>query len=133
MSIIIAADHRGFELKEYLKKYYEFIDVTPRFKAGDDYPDVAKKLLNKIKKDDKGILVCGSGTGVAMAANRSKKSRAVNAPDARHARMARKHEDVNILCIGANFIGKKESRNIIDTFLKTKFLGGRYLRRLNKL
>lgn len=132
MKIFIAADHRGFFLKEYLMKHYEFIDLSVEFKKNDDYPNLAKRLVDKMSDKSFGILVCGSGTGVAMAANRSKKIRAVNAYDVEHAIMARKHENANVLCLGADYLSKLKSRKIIDSFFKTKFLGGRHLRRIKK-
>lgn len=131
--IFICADHRGFELKEYLKKHFDFVDLTPEFHKGDDYPDIAKKLVKKIAGKSFGILVCGSGTGVAMSANRNKHIRAVNAYDLDHAIMSRKHENANVLCLGSNYLSKQKAKRIIEAFLKTRFSGGRHLRRIKKL
>ena len=129
--IVIGADHRGYKLKEYLKKHYEVLDVTPDYIEGDDYPIITKKVLKKIK--DFAIIICGSGIGVAMAANRNKKVRAVNACDLQHAVMARKHEDANVLCLGADYLTPTKAKKIVDAFLKTTFEGGRHLRRVKML
>ncbi len=131
--MLVGADHRGFRLKEYLKKHYPLEDITPDYVEGDDYPAIAKKLVRKMKKHDTGLLICGSGTGVAMAANRHKKARAVNAYDKMHAVMARKHEDANILCLGADYLTKEKAKKILHAFLNTNFEGGRHSRRVKML
>lgn len=129
--MIIASDHRGYKLKETLKKEFTFTDITPNYVEGDDYPDIVKLFVKALKT--KGILICGSGTGVAIAANRNKTIRAVNAYDKKHAEMARRHENVNVLCLGADYLTKNQSKEIIKTFMETKFDGGRHLRRIKKL
>ena len=138
--IILASDHAGFELKEYLKVYFskhkiEYIDVGAlTYDANDDYPDIIKPAVKQVLKDEnnRGIFICGSGVGVSMVANRHKGIRAALCQDIQTARMARMHNNANVLCLGARNICKRRATNIINTFLNTDFLGGKHQRRIDK-
>lgn len=138
--IVLACDHAGYELKEYLKLYFTKRDIE-YFDAGaikhdpeDDYPDIINSAVKHVIKNinTKGIFICGSGVGVSMVANRHKGIRAVLASDAKTAEMSRLHNDANVLCLGARNICKRRATNIINTFLNTDFLGGKYQRRIDK-
>ena len=138
--IILASDHAGYELKEYLKQYFtkrniDFIDAGAiKYDENDDYPDIIKPATKQVLKDtnNRGIFICGSGVGVSMVANRTKGIRAVLASDTQTAEMARLHNNANVLCLGARTICKRRATNIINTFLNTNFLGGKHQRRINK-
>lgn len=138
--IIIASDHGGYGLKEEIKKFLdnsntEYLDVGAfEYDGADDYPDFAKKAIPAIleDKDNAGILICGSGIGMNMVANRYKGIRAVVANDLESAFFARKDEDANVLCMGARFISKRMAIKIIKMFFKTEFEGGRHKRRIEK-
>ena len=138
--IILASDHAGYELKEYLKTYFdkrniEYIDAGAHsFDPEDDYPDIIKSAAKQMLKNEnnKGVFICGSGVGVSMVANRHKGIRAVLAQDVATAQMARMHNNANVLCLGARSICKKRATNIIKTFLTTDFLGGKHQRRIDK-
>lgn len=138
--IILASDHAGFELKEYLKLYFakrkiEYIDAGAlNYDANDDYPDIINPAVKQVLKseDNRGIFICGSGVGVSMVANRHKGIRAVLAQDNQTAEMARMHNNANVLCLGARKVCKRRATNIISTFLNTDFLGGKHQRRINK-
>lgn len=142
-NIILGSDHAGYRLKEkikklLLKKGYVAVDVGAYSSKPVDYADYAKKAAKKVKagrnRDAKGILVCGSGTGMAIAANRVKGIRAVAAYDAYSAKMSRQDNNSNILCLrGRNFSGKK-AVSITDIWLKTRFSNKkRHRRRIKKL
>lgn len=142
MKIYIGADHRGFSLKEKLKPYlekngYDVFDMgAAELNEKDDYPDFAKKVSENVVKDKEsmGILLCGSGAGVTIAANRTRGIRAVLAHDTKILRAARADDDVNILCLGADFLSEDEAKKIIETFLKTPFGGKeRHRKRIRKL
>ncbi|MDA8822799.1 ribose 5-phosphate isomerase B [Candidatus Pelagibacter bacterium] len=138
--ICIASDHGGFFLKEaikelLIKKNISIIDLGPTKNKTVDYPDYAKKLAYriKVKKSDVGILVCGSGTGMAISANKIKTIRAAVCYDARSTRLSREHNNANIIALGARLTNKKLSLKLVEIFLKTKFEGGRHLKRVNKI
>ena len=139
--IYLGSDHAGFKTKEVIKKYLEknkirFTDLSSKFVDGDDYPDHAKKVAKKVAKDkkSKGILVCGSGTGMTIAANRIKGVRAALAYDKYSAVMARKDNDTNIIALrGRNFPAKK-AVDLVKLWLKTPFTGkSRHKKRIKKL
>lgn len=139
--LIIGADHGGFELKEIIKKYLDEKNIK-YFDFGalendplDDFSDIAIPLAKKVadKEYERGILICGSGAGVCMAANRVKGVRAVNCFNTELAKLAREHNDANILCMGGRFVDKDTAVQIIDTWLNTEFLGGKYDNRNKKL
>ena len=138
--IVVASDHRGYELKEELKEFFNneniiTIDVGTYSKEPVDYPDYAKLGIDKIleNKNNVGIFVCGSGIGMSLAANRNPKIRAALCVNERMASLARKDNDANVLCLGANFIKKKKAIKIVKIFLTTSFEGGRHARRLKKI
>ena len=138
--ICIASDHAGYDLKETIKNhlinnYISIFDLGPRVKKSVDYPDFAKKLANRVKlnKSDIGILVCGSGTGMAISANKIKGIRAAVCYNLKSTRLSRQHNNANIIALGARLTKKKLSLKLVDVFLKTKFEGGRHLRRVKKI
>jgi ribose 5-phosphate isomerase B len=144
--IIIACDHAGFDLKEYLKSQliasgYDVDDCG--CKSADvsvDYPDYAniacKKInpqLSQIFLEELAILICGSGIGISISANRNKNIRAALCNNIKLAKLARAHNNANVLCLGSRFVKEKKALAIIKIFLKTKFEGGRHEARVNKL
>jgi ribose 5-phosphate isomerase B len=138
--ICIASDHAGFNLKENIKDYLikkniSIIDLGPSENKTVDYPDYAKKVANRIKakKSDVGILVCGSGTGMAISANKTKTIRAAVCYNVNSTRLSREHNNANIISLGARLTSKKLSLKLVNIFLKTKFEGGRHLKRVNKI
>ena len=139
-TVCIASDHAGFDLKEDIKdhlidKKISVFDLGPYNNQSVDYPDYARKLANRIKskKSDIGILVCGSGTGMAISANKIKTIRAAVCYDFKSTRLSRQHNNANIIALGSRFTKKKLSLKLVDIFLKTKFEGGRHLRRIKKI
>ena len=138
--ICIASDHAGFEIKELIKDVLinndiSVIDLGPVNNNSVDYPDYAKKVRNRIKakRSDIGILVCGSGTGMAISANKSKDIRAAVCYNSKSTYLSRAHNNANIICLGARMTKKNTIVNNIKIFLKTKFEGGRHIRRIKKL
>ena len=140
-NVIIAADHAGVILKKHISKYllrkgFKVNDIgTNNLYKSVDYPDYAKKVGNRIKqkKSDAGILVCGSGTGMSISANKIRGIRAANCFNKKSSYLCRSHNNVNVLCLGARIINKNDVMKIINTFLTTKFEGGRHKRRVNKI
>ena len=138
--ICIASDHAGFNLKENIKDYLinknvSIIDLGPNENKSVDYPDYAKKIGNRIKskKSDIGILVCGSGTGMAISANKFKNIRAAVCYNFKSTRLSRQHNNANIIALGARLTKKSLSLKLVELFLKTKFEGGRHLKRIKKI
>ena len=138
--IFISSDHAGFNLKEHIKnhlidKNVSVFDIGPYTNQSVDYPDYAKKLGNriKLKKSDAGILVCGSGTGMAISANKIKKIRAAVCYNLKSTRLSRQHNNANIIALGARLTKKNLSLKLVEIFLKTKFEGGRHNRRIKKI
>ena len=138
--ICIASDHAGLNLKEDIKNFLinkniSIIDIGPYENKSVDYPDYAKKLAKRIKskKSDLGILVCGSGTGMAISANKIKSIRAAVCYNAMSTRLSRQHNNANIIALGARLTNKRLSLKLVEIFLKTKFEGGRHLRRVKKI
>ena len=139
-TVCIASDHAGFNLKEdiknhLIKKDMSIFDLGPYTDKSVDYPDYAKKLANRVKlrKSDVGILVCGSGTGMAISANKIKKIRAALCYNLKSTRLSRQHNNANIITLGSRLIKKKLSLKLVEIFLKTKFEGGRHLKRISKI
>ena len=139
-TVCIASDHAGFNLKENIKNYLidksvSVFDLGPYNNNSVDYPDYDKKLGNRIKlnKSDVGILVCGSGTGMAISANKIKTIRAAVCYNLKSTRLSRQHNNANIIALGARLTKKKLSFKLVETFLTTKFEGGRHLRRVKKI
>ena len=138
--ICIASDHAGFNLKENIKNYLinknlSIIDLGPNDAKSVDYPDYAKKIGNRIKakKSDIGILVCGSGTGMAISANKIKTIRAAVCYNTKSTRLSRQHNNANIIALGSRLTKKSLSLKLVEIFLKTKFEGGRHLKRVKKI
>ena len=136
--IYIASDHAGFNLKESIKKKFsskfEFLDLGPKnLKKSVNYPYYAHKLSKKINEDNIGILVCGSGMGMSMAANRHKKIRAAVCYSAKNTKLSRLHNNANIITLGSRLTKKNTAFKCIEVFMKTKFEGGRHKRRVKKI
>jgi len=138
--IFISSDHAGFKLKEDIKKYlsmkkFEFNDLGPNNEDKVDYPDYAHKVANKVKKnkDNIGILVCGSGTGMNITANKHKNIRAAQCFNYKSTKLSRLHNDANIITLGSRLLTKKNALNCVGIFLKTKFEGGRHKKRVKKI
>lgn len=140
MRISIASDHAGFEQKQQLVEYlkglgYEVTDRGPDTDERVDYPDYAVKVAMDVsfKRDDFGILVCGTGIGMSIFANKIVRVRAANVTIPEFAELARAHNDANVLCLSGRFIDIETNKKIVDTFLATEFEGGRHAQRLAKL
>ncbi|KPU82394.1 ribose 5-phosphate isomerase [SAR11 cluster bacterium PRT-SC02] len=138
--ICISSDHAGYKIKEYIKTLLyknkiSLIDLGPHNNKSVDYPDYAKKVAKRIKgkKSDFGILVCGSGTGMAISANKIRGVRAAVCYNKTSTYLCRSHNNANILCIGARLTKKNSIGKIVSMFLKTKFEGGRHQRRIRKI
>jgi ribose 5-phosphate isomerase B len=138
--LYIASDHAGFTLKEFVKKKLskkiKFDDQGPHSdEISVNYPDFAHKLCKKVSKNSSnmGILICGSGMGMAMAANRHKKIRAALCYSVKNTKLSRLHNNSNVITLGARLINKNTAMKCINTFLKTKFEGGRHLKRVKKI
>jgi ribose 5-phosphate isomerase B len=139
MKIYIAADHAGFLIKEkviaFLRKQNEVIDLGPKNEDRTDYPDYADKVVLELKKDPTalGILLCGSGQGMAMRANKYAFIRAALCWNAESAKLSRAHNDANVLCLGARLLPEDDLFSAITAFLATPFEGGRHADRVQKL
>ena len=138
--IFISSDHAGFSLKEQIKKKfskkYKFQDLgTNNSKVSVNYPEYAHKLCTKVSKNSKniGILVCGSGMGMSMAANRHKKIRAAVCYSIKNTKLSRLHNNANIITLGSRLTNKNTAFKCIEVFMKTKFEGGRHLKRVKKI
>jgi ribose 5-phosphate isomerase B len=138
--ICIASDHAGYVLKEKIKdflisRHVSLIDLGPFTVDSVDYPYYAKKIAKRVssKKSDAGILVCGSGTGMAITANKFKGIRAAQCYSKKSTILSRQHNNANIICLGSRMIKKKEALSFIGFFFNTKFLYGRHLKRINKI
>ena len=136
-TIFIASDHAGFDLKKQITNYMKvnIIDLGVDSDNRVDYPDYAKKLVSKIKatENSKGILICGSGIGMAIAANRDKKIRAGLAFSAEIAKLMREHNDANVLVLPGKFMNILDAIKCVENFLATSFKSGRHQNRINKL
>jgi ribose 5-phosphate isomerase B len=140
MRISIGNDHAGVEYKNYIKEYLLAKDIEVNNYGTDsldsvDYPDFAHPVSNDVneKKSELGILICGSGNGVCMTANKYKNVRAALCWNKELALLSKSHNNANIVCIPARFIEKKEALEIIKTFISEEFEGGRHERRVNKI
>lgn len=136
--IFIASDHAGFELKSQLISQatsVEFIDLGTDSPESVDYPDFAEKLAKKLKEHPGGIgcLVCGSGQGMAIKANRYSHIRAALCYSVPVTKLAREHNNANVLCLGARFATLEQAAEILNTFISTEFEGGRHAGRVDKL
>ena len=138
--IFISSDHAGFKLKETIKNYLrnkkvKFEDLGPKNDSSVDYPDYAHKVARKVKsrKSNVGILVCGSGTGMNIAANKHKNIRAAQCFNLKSTKLSRLHNDANIITLGSRLLTKKNALKFVSVFLNTKFEGGRHSRRVKKI
>ena len=137
--IFISSDHAGFNLKKSIiqkfSKKQKIVDLGPSTDKSVDYPDYAHKLSKKVSSNSRnlGILVCGSGTGMAISANKNKKIRAALCYSVKNTKLSRLHNNANIITLGARLINKNKAFNLIKVFLSTKFEGGRHLRRVKKI
>ena len=139
MKIAIASDHGGYNLKQkifnYLKDKYEISDFGTNSTESCDYPIYAKKVVNAVLNEnyDRGILVCGTGIGMAICANRYKGIRAANVCNTYCAKATRQHNDSNVLTLGERVIDENLAKEIVDIWLNTEFEGGRHQRRIDML
>jgi ribose 5-phosphate isomerase B len=144
--LYIASDHAGYDLKTVLfqsaiarKHGFEVVDLGPANSDRVDYPDFSSKVVSAVLKDHSrskdvsfGLLICGSGQGMAMSANRNKGIRAALAWNEESAKLSRAHNDANVLCLGARLIGAELAGKILDSFLSVQFEGGRHIGRIEK-
>lgn len=138
--VVLASDHAGFNLKEEIKKFLikkrkAVLDLGTKNSQSVDYPDYAHLLSRKMRngKNQFGILICGSGTGMSMAANKHKNIRAALCYDAKSTKLSRLHNNANVMTIGSRLIKKKVALKCVDTFLNTNFDGGRHVQRVKKI
>ena len=136
-TIFIASDHAGFDLKKQIINSFKdhFIDLGTDNQNSVDYPDYAKKLVSKIKsaQNAKGVLICGAGIGMSIAANRDKNIRAALAFTSEIAKLMREHNDANVLILPGRYINIQDALKCIKIFLSTDFEGKRHQNRVNKL
>jgi len=140
VKIVVGSDHAGFELKQIIiehlsERNMNYVDFGTNCLDSVDYPDYAKKVAEEVNSKDliMGILVCGSGQGMAMTANRFKNVRAAICHNSDVAKVTRQHNDANVLCLGSRFIDISEAIKCVDVFLSTDFEGERHLKRINKI
>jgi len=138
--VILASDHAGFKLKEEIKKFLikkrkKVLDLGTENTSSVDYPDYAHLLSKKMKKSENqfGILICGSGIGMSMAANKHRNIRAALCYDTKSTKLSRQHNNANVMTIGAWLIKKNIALRCVSTFLETDFNRGRHLRRIKKI
>ena len=140
MLIAIASDHGGFELKEKVKEHLrernvKFVDLGTNSTESVDYPVYGKACAEAVAsgKAERGIVICGTGIGISMAANKVKGIRAACCSDTYSAKYTRLHNDANVLCMGARVVGEGLAYEIAKVFLETEFEGGKHLRRINMI
>ncbi len=141
MKVVVGSDHAGFALKtkvkEWLEKWgHEVIDVGATSTESVDYPDYGAAVSRKVVElgsDARGVCVCGSGIGISIAANKVAGARAALVHDSTSARLARQHNDANVICFGERVIGPQNAEDALQAFLGTAFEGGRHARRVDKL
>ncbi len=140
MRIVIGSDHAGYSLKEKIKEYvtsldYEVVDKGTNSEESVDYPLIAEKVGKEVSKgNSEGILICGTGLGMSMAANKVKGIRAALAYNENSAKMAKEHNNANVLCIGAREFSEEDAKKITKAFLEEKFAGGeRHQRRIDEI
>ena len=138
--IFISSDHAGFKLKEIIKKYLSkkkmnYQDLGPLNDSRVDYPDYAHSVAKKVKmnKNNRGILICGTGTGMNIVANKYKNIRAAQCFNLKSTKLSRLHNDANIITLGSRVLSKKKALNFVGVFLNTKFEGGRHSKRIRKI
>ena len=140
MRIAVGADHAGYHLKEEVKRLLDalnvpYVDFGTDSEASVDYPDIAVEVARAVASGefDRGVLVCGTGIGMAMAANKVRGIRAASVGDLQSARLSREHNDANVLALGGRTTRVDRAREIVRTFLTTSFEGGRHQRRVGKV
>ena len=140
MTIAVGADHAGWSLKESLKAWllehgHDVIDFGTHSPDSVDYPDYAAQVGESVAvgKVDRGVLVCGTGLGMAIAANKIPGVRAVACSDLLAARMSREHNDANVLAVGGRLLGREAALEILACWLETRFAGGRHVQRVDKI
>ncbi len=139
MKVAIASDHAGYEFKELLKERledaYEWVDLGTHSPESVDYPDFAHKMAAALAAGEveKGILICGTGIGISMAANRHKNVRAALCTNATMARLTRLHNDANVLALGSRIMGIETALDCVDAFMTTSFEEGRHVARVAKI
>ena len=140
MRIALGSDHAGYELKQKLKPFLQRLghaveDCGTNSTASCDYPDFAHAVTKQVASGaaERGILICGSGIGMAIAANKAAGIRAANISNEYEARMSREHNDLNVLTLGARILDESQAETIVDVWLKTQYEGGRHQKRLDKI
>ena len=138
--VLLASDHAGFKLKDKIKRFLikkgnTVLDLGTKNRNSVDYPDYAHLLSKKMKnnKGQFGILICGSGIGMDMAANKHKNIRAALCYNTKSTKLSRQHNNANVMTIGARLIKEKTALMCVSTFLKTEFVGGRHIKRIKKI
>ena len=138
--IFISSDHAGYKLKELIKSHLDkkkikHFDLGPKNDSSVDYPDFAHRVAKKVKTNNNhvGILVCGSGMGMNITANRHKNIRAAQCFNSKSTKLSRLHNDANIITLGSRLLTKKNALNCVSVFLNTKFEGGRHIKRIKKI
>jgi ribose 5-phosphate isomerase B len=140
MKIAVASDHRGYHLKEKViallkSKGHEVVDDGPATDESVDYPDFAARVASKVSANsvDRGVLICGTGLGMAIAANKFPRVRAAACVDEVTAELSRRHNDVNVLCLSGDLLSSRSTERLVDIWMSTEFEGGRHQRRLDKI
>lgn len=140
MKLAIGSDHAGYEMKEEIKKYleekgYEVKDYGTNSTESCDYPEFGEKVGRAVASGEceEGVLVCGTGIGISLAANKVKGIRAAVCSEPVSARLAKQHNNANIIAFGARIVGMEEVKGIVDAFLSAEFLGGRHEKRVNMI
>ncbi|MCI0331758.1 MAG: ribose 5-phosphate isomerase B [Planctomycetes bacterium] len=140
MKVAIASDHRGFHLKEKViallkAKGHTVIDDGPASEASVDYPDFAALVAKKVSSGevDRGILICGTGIGMAISANKFPGVRAAACADEVTAELSRRHNDLNVLCLSGDLLSSRVTERVVEVWLDTEFEGGRHARRIDKI
>jgi ribose 5-phosphate isomerase B len=140
MKVAIASDHRGFHLKEKVisllkSKGHTVVDEGPASEASVDYPDFAALVAKKVSHHevDRGILICGTGIGMAIAANKFPGVRAAACADEVTAELSRRHNDLNVLCLSGDLLSSRVTERLVEIWMETEFEGGRHARRIDKI
>lgn len=140
MKVALGSDHAGYRLKEEVKRFlvglgFEVDDMGADSTNSVDYPDYARKVAERVRdgKSDRGILLCGTGIGMCIAANKVEGIRAAQAVDEELVRLSRRHNDANVLCLAGRFTTAERARELVRIWLDTPFEGGRHLRRVEKI
>jgi ribose 5-phosphate isomerase B len=140
MKVAVASDHRGYHLKEKViallkSKGHEVLDEGPATDESVDYPDFAALVASKVSANavDRGVLICGTGLGMAIAANKFPRVRAAACVDEVTAELSRRHNDVNVLCLSGDLLSSRSTERLVEIWMSTEFEGGRHQRRLDKI